>query len=210
MFYKHYKDWPQVGLVQDGSSTFTPTCSRWYDHEWLKADYKPDLSIHPICQARKTFGSCGPQTRLTWALPMYGCRVIQKPPFVCEIQFFLNCHSKTLIMNCNEIKRGVDNFLNCNTYSLYMYLPLQIRPTAVEREYMYRECICNFWNFGQWPSFVPWRSAWSLVRQEKVDSSNQTKPKKPTKNKLILEWNPAAAMSWHDFSTISQLLNHGK
>ncbi len=19
-----------------------PTCSRWYDHEWLKADYKPD------------------------------------------------------------------------------------------------------------------------------------------------------------------------
>ncbi len=23
-----------------------PTCSRWYDHEWLKADYKPD-SPHP-------------------------------------------------------------------------------------------------------------------------------------------------------------------
>ncbi len=28
--------------------TYTPTtCSRWYDHEWLKADYKPDSSIHP-------------------------------------------------------------------------------------------------------------------------------------------------------------------
>ncbi len=26
---QHYKDWPQVGLVQDGSSTYTPTtCSR--------------------------------------------------------------------------------------------------------------------------------------------------------------------------------------
>ncbi len=37
------KDWSQVGLVQDGSSTYTPTCSRQYDHEWLKADYKPDL-----------------------------------------------------------------------------------------------------------------------------------------------------------------------
>ncbi len=23
-----------------------PTCSRWYDHDWLKADYKPD-STHP-------------------------------------------------------------------------------------------------------------------------------------------------------------------
>ncbi len=29
--------------------TYTPTtCSRWYDHEWLKADYKSDSSIHPI------------------------------------------------------------------------------------------------------------------------------------------------------------------
>ncbi len=28
--------------------TYTPTtCSRWYDHVWLKADYKPDWSIHP-------------------------------------------------------------------------------------------------------------------------------------------------------------------
>ncbi len=43
----HYKDWSQVGLVQDGSSTYTPSCSRGYDHEWLKADYKPDSSIHP-------------------------------------------------------------------------------------------------------------------------------------------------------------------
>ncbi len=25
---QYYKDWPQVGLVQDGSSTSTPTCSR--------------------------------------------------------------------------------------------------------------------------------------------------------------------------------------
>ncbi len=41
-------DWPQVGLVQDGSSTYTPTtCSRWYELKWLKADYKPDSSIHP-------------------------------------------------------------------------------------------------------------------------------------------------------------------
>ncbi len=24
-----------------------PTCSRWYDHEWLKADYKPDSPTHP-------------------------------------------------------------------------------------------------------------------------------------------------------------------
>ncbi len=41
-------DWPQAGLVQDRSSTHTPpTCSRWYDHKWLKADYKPDSSIHP-------------------------------------------------------------------------------------------------------------------------------------------------------------------
>ncbi len=23
-----------------------PTCSRWYDHEWLKADYKPDSPTH--------------------------------------------------------------------------------------------------------------------------------------------------------------------
>ncbi len=23
-----------------------PTCSRWYDHEWLKADYKPDSPPH--------------------------------------------------------------------------------------------------------------------------------------------------------------------
>ncbi len=50
----HYKDRPQVRLVEDGSSTYTPTtCSRWYDHEWLKADYKPDSSINvvwtPIC-----------------------------------------------------------------------------------------------------------------------------------------------------------------
>ncbi len=45
----HSKDWPQVGLVQGGSSIYTPTTgSRWYDHEWLKADYKPDSSIHPI------------------------------------------------------------------------------------------------------------------------------------------------------------------
>ncbi len=29
--------------------TYTPTtCSQRYDHEWLKADYKPDSSIHPI------------------------------------------------------------------------------------------------------------------------------------------------------------------
>ncbi len=42
-------DWPQVGLVQDGSSPYTPTTySRWYDHDWLKADYKPDSSIHLI------------------------------------------------------------------------------------------------------------------------------------------------------------------
>ncbi len=27
--------------------TYTPTTgSRWYDHEWLKADYKPDSSTH--------------------------------------------------------------------------------------------------------------------------------------------------------------------
>ncbi len=46
---KHNKDWPQVGLVQDGSSTYTPTTfSRWYDHEWLKADYKPDSPTHPL------------------------------------------------------------------------------------------------------------------------------------------------------------------
>ncbi len=32
-------------LVQDGSSTYTPTtCSRWYDHEWLKATIS---LIHP-------------------------------------------------------------------------------------------------------------------------------------------------------------------
>ncbi len=24
-----------------------PTCSRWYDHEWLKADYKPDSPPPP-------------------------------------------------------------------------------------------------------------------------------------------------------------------
>ncbi len=24
-----------------------PTCSRWYDHEWLKADYKPDSTPPP-------------------------------------------------------------------------------------------------------------------------------------------------------------------
>ncbi len=24
-----------------------PTCSLWYDHEWLKADYKPDSPTHP-------------------------------------------------------------------------------------------------------------------------------------------------------------------
>ncbi len=41
-------------LVQDGSSTYTPTtCSRWYDHEWLKADYKPDSSIHLIFKTQK-------------------------------------------------------------------------------------------------------------------------------------------------------------
>ncbi len=41
-------NWPQVGLVQDGSSTYTPTtCSRWYGYGWLKADYKPDSSIDP-------------------------------------------------------------------------------------------------------------------------------------------------------------------
>ena len=44
------KDWPQAGLVQDGSCTYTPTtCSRWYDHEWLKAGYKPDSSIYRLC-----------------------------------------------------------------------------------------------------------------------------------------------------------------
>ncbi len=49
------------GLVQDRSSTYTPTtCSRWYDHECLKADYKPDSSIHPSIRAKQQPGTSGP------------------------------------------------------------------------------------------------------------------------------------------------------
>ncbi len=50
--WKHYKDWPQVGLVQDGSSTYT-----WYTHQlavgdmtmsgWKQRLNKPDSTIHP-------------------------------------------------------------------------------------------------------------------------------------------------------------------
>ncbi len=41
--------WPIACLCSlPVETTYTPTtCSRWYDHEWLKADYKPDSSIHP-------------------------------------------------------------------------------------------------------------------------------------------------------------------
>ena len=37
-------------VIYHSSQSFgsTPTtCSRWYDYEWLKADYNPDSSIHP-------------------------------------------------------------------------------------------------------------------------------------------------------------------
>ncbi len=41
---------PRISLFPlslTATNTYTPTtCSRWYDHEWLKADYKPDSSIH--------------------------------------------------------------------------------------------------------------------------------------------------------------------
>ncbi len=34
-----------------------PTCSRRYDHEWLKADYKPDPALPPISPYITT-GTC--------------------------------------------------------------------------------------------------------------------------------------------------------
>ncbi len=40
---------PSIGVVQDGSSTHTPTtCSRWYSRLSTTHGYKPDSSIHLI------------------------------------------------------------------------------------------------------------------------------------------------------------------
>ncbi len=44
-----------------------PTGSRWYDHEWLKADYKPDSSIHLISASIK----CTVMGEIQTPLPMY-------------------------------------------------------------------------------------------------------------------------------------------
>ncbi len=36
-----------------------PTCSRWYDHEWLKADYKPDSPTLYVGYFHVWFFECG-------------------------------------------------------------------------------------------------------------------------------------------------------
>ncbi len=38
--------WWYQSLTAHQHQTQQTTCSRWYDHEWLKADYKPESSIH--------------------------------------------------------------------------------------------------------------------------------------------------------------------
>ncbi len=47
-----------VGLKKtEGYGPYT-CCSRWYDHEWLKADYKPDSPTHILVKPRRPAWMC--------------------------------------------------------------------------------------------------------------------------------------------------------
>ncbi len=72
-----------------------PTCSRWYDHEWLKADYKPDSPTHPTTTMLLVY--CN-HSKMDEALPL---KIIFKSQFSHLIIIYIT------ISSCSWDSRGL-------------------------------------------------------------------------------------------------------
>ncbi len=125
------------------------TCSRWYDHEWLKADYKPDsppppptsvvrvatLSLYPMCGSLSNF-SCF----LPWTI---GSDLFLSFFFKHIFFFFATFVLFSLTWNPMGAK-------NCNTETPSKYSSRKFWDLWIFFSMVLTELCWDFWNFETW------------------------------------------------------------